>query len=275
MNKRHVIALIVGIVLLAVPILSCVPKQTAAPVATDSFAKLSDLTTLETALSKEIDKKADKGDIPEDAGLSKSEVQKVVDDSLGGYIQKSELEQWLVDNGYKKSSTSTTPAGTTAGEYGQLVDADGDLELWLDKVGGATDDEVFTTSGGGTQDRGNFTFVVLNKDTSSRHDFKITLTFSPDEDSMVGSSVALTKAMASADNSMYFCYCIGADHPCTSTTCAFSSLAFTKNDDLSFKSDERSVAKDYIETYKVYVYVTQTENDIVDWLVEYSIKDNG
>ena len=253
MNKRHVFALLAGIVLLVVPLLSCVPKQAAAPVATDSLAYQSDITKLAESIASKADKS--------DTGLSKTEIQKMIDESVAYETGKLKTDQsWIT----AKSSTTTTPAGTIAGEYGQLVDSDGSLELWLDKTGGATDDEIFTTSGNGVQDRGNLTFVVVNKDASSRHDFKITLTFSPDEDSLGASaSCNLTAAEANADNSMTFDYKITA------------STLFTKNSDLAFKSNERNVAKSDTETYKVYVYMTQTENDIVDWFVDYSIKDNG
>ena len=167
---------------------------------------------------------------------------------------KSDLSALKSDQSWITSGTHTTPAGTTAGEYGELVDTNGDLELWLEKVGGDADNELLTTSKD-YNSRSNFDFVVVNKDTSSSHSFKITLTFMPQV------SVTTGTCAATADNGLTF----------TSSTRAADS-----EDDLRFTSNERRVAKSDNESFRVIVNVAQGATAaMVDWDISYDVLDKN
>ena len=83
------------------------------------------------------------------------------------------LEAKLTELGYKKAGTiTTTPSGTT-GEYGELVDTDGDLELWLERVNPSSDPMRF----GGNE--ATFELVVVNKSDSSEY-YNLMLRFTPE-----------------------------------------------------------------------------------------------
>jgi hypothetical protein len=175
MKKRHVFALVASIVLLlvlALSSLSCVKSQAAAPVATDSLAKLSDLTAVENTLSKEIAKKADKD---EASGLSEEEVQKLIDDSLKSYIKESALENWLDKNGYEKSTTGNI-GDNTPSPGSEKVATNRELELYLTEISPSSDVLIFSD-----QQSLRMDFDVLNLSSSSSHRFEVTIYLYPDE----------------------------------------------------------------------------------------------
>lgn len=267
---KRAVPILLGVLCLILPLLTtgCVDDTPAAPAGgvvsavelANQMATKADKATVDAisvrvdSLNTRIDGIASSGganSYPKSETYTRDEVDKLITKAITDL--KTE----------KPWGTTTSPAGTTTGEYGQLVDSDGDLELWLAKVGGAADDEIYSTSGNGVQDRGNFTLVVLNKDTGSMHDYRITLSFVPDEDTLPSSDIHLTKANATADNGLTFSYAISV------------STLFTADDALTFRSNSRDVAKGDVEGYKVNVYMTQTEDNMVDWDIEYTIKDEG
>ncbi len=95
----------------------------------------------------------------------------------------------------KPWGTYTTPAGTTAGEFGELVDTDGDLELWLEKTSGDVSD-VFVTRNGVCS--GRFDFIVVNKDAGSSHDYRISIALTPDSDVILQDSAVLLNTAKNA-----------------------------------------------------------------------------
>jgi outer membrane murein-binding lipoprotein Lpp len=189
--------------------------------------------------------------LPQSGGSTPADMatKAIVDQKIADAISALKADQaWI------KGSTYTTPAGTTAGEFGELVDTNGDLELWLEKVGGDADTEVITTSKGSTS-KGNFDFVVVNKDTASSHSFRITMTFMPQ------TSVITSPTTATADNGLIFTV-----SPDVGTT----ALA-----DISLKSNDRRVSKADNESFRVIVNIPQSSSTdgMTDWDINYDIVD--
>jgi len=259
--RRHAIALTLSIVLLLVSslILSCVPTASSkSSEPTDGIAYKSDVTGLGDridAQSTRIDNIAGK------SGVSQSDVQNMINSALADYAKKSDViaaVQALKDeHPWTTSSTHITPAGTTAGEYGELVDTNGDLELWLEKVGGDADSEQLYTYKGDSS-RANFDFVVANKDSSS-HAFRITITFMPDD------KVTTSGETAGADNGLIF-------------TLSSARTADTE-DDMTFKSNDRRVSGNNTESFRVIVNASQptvpSQPNIVNWSINFDITDKG
>jgi hypothetical protein len=123
----------------------------------------------------------------------------IVDQKIADAISALKADQaWI------KGSTHTTPAGTTAGEFGELVDTDGDLELWLEKTSGDVSD-IFVTRNGVCS--GRFDFIVVNKDTRSSHDYRISIALTPDSDVILQDNATLlntTKNAITASGGLLF-----------------------------------------------------------------------
>lgn len=153
-------------------------------------------------------------------------------------------------------TTHTTPAGTTAGEYGELIDTDGDLELWLDRVSGEVEDVFFSRNGQSAE--GRFDLIVVNKDTGSSHDFTISLNLSPDADVELDMAVTATKVEASS----------GYTFSLTRTNTARNPL-------MVFQSNTGRVTKGDIEDFTIWLTLKQTSatTSPVEWDYDFSIKD--
>lgn len=153
-------------------------------------------------------------------------------------------------------STHTTPAGTTEGEYGELMDTDGDLELWLEKVSGEASD-VFTTRSI-TSTQGRFDLIVVNKDSSSSHDFVINLTLSPNADVTLG-------AVPSVDNKI---------EVSGSLLFSLTRTDTARNPLLAYQSNTGRITKGDIEDYAIWLTLKQTSVATpVEWDYDFNIKD--
>lgn len=167
---------------------------------------------------------------------------------------KAEVATLKTEVAVLKTPSGGGSGGNKQGEYGELVDSNGDLELWLEKVGGDADSEMLTTSEGYNA-RGNFDFVVVNKDTTSSHSFRITLTFMPQTD------VKTDSASVTGDNGLTF------------TVTPVDGIV--TNQDISFKSNDRRVSKNDNEPFRVITYIKQSEltTNITDWDISFDILD--
>ncbi len=157
----------------------------------------------------------------------------------------------------KESSPHTTPAGTTAGEYGELVDTDGDLELWLEKTSGDVSD-VFVTRNGVCS--GRYDFIVVNKDAGSSHDYRISLALTPESDVVLkddSASFSTTKNFITASGGMLF---------------TMSRVNSARNPLNAYQTNEDRITKATTEDVTVWVTVEQEEasSAITEW--DYSIK---
>jgi hypothetical protein len=156
-----------------------------------------------------------------------------------------------------KPTTYTTPAGTTAGTYGELVDTDGDLELWLEKTSGDVSD-VFVTRNGVCS--GRFDFIVVNKDTGSSHDYRISLALTPESDVVLkdnATSFSTTKNFITASGGMLF---------------TMSRVNSARNPLNAYQTNEDRITKGTTEDVTVWITVEQESSSsaITEW--DYSVK---
>ena len=161
----------------------------------------------------------------------------------------------------KPWGTYTTPAGTIAGDYGELIDTDGDLELWLEKTSGIATDDIRTTNATADSQMARFDFVVRNKDTSSAHDFKINLMFYPDTSVLLNMGGGETRYSASGN----LLYTVSRDQPAAANTNPLSL----------YQSNEGRILKGDTEDYTVWLYIGQsTATSVVwDWTITIDDRD--
>jgi hypothetical protein len=265
---KNKLLVIIGMIVLIVPLMAC--SESTAPAQSSMASQVTALWTASTtwnaygpkiqALEEQISKKADSTRVDAlmmgggGGGNSYAKSETYTQDQVNSTVANA-IDALKKDQSWIKSSTRTTDAGTTSGEFGELVDTNGDLELWLEKVGGDADSNLLTTSKD-YNSRSNFDFVVVNKDSSSSHSFRVTLTFMP--------QIAVTTGTcaATADNGLTFA---------APATRAADSL-----DDLSFKSNERRVAKSDNESFRVIVNVAQgATTAMVDWDISFDVLDKN
>jgi len=162
------------------------------------------------------------------------------------------------DQAWIEGRTTTTGAGTTVGDYGELIDEDGDLQLWLEEVGGDASDELRTRDG---TNEARFDFIVVNLDDSS-HDFKIDLEFEPEDGKTtlnIDLAVASTKAVASGN----------LDYKA-----ATRSPQPNADSILRFGQDNQGrILKGDVEDFTVWITVEQTAGGVTDWEYDIRIKD--
>jgi len=269
---KHKIILSIGIfLLLGVTVfgtLGCATKPASTPaqtfVTTETFnQKMAEMQgqmnnkaeqTALTAQAARID-----GIAGQSAGLTEAQINALMDAKIA--TLKAGANPWA----------SSSSGGTTTGDYGELVDSDGDLELWLEKTpSGSADSELFYTSAG--TNKASFDFTVVNTDGSARHDFWIKLSFMPDEDTLPTTALAgcaayevkISSVTASAESTLEpFTYSV------TSATC------LDENDEITLKSDEDNINKGDTESYRITVYINQDVAAVtnVEWFIDYTIKD--
>jgi len=261
--KRHVIALVSGIVLLlaSVVFVSCVPQSSAATQPTDSIAYKSDVA----AVNARVDTQAQRIDaVAGKAGISQSEVQTLINNALKDYAKTSDVTSAVqalkTDQSWITGTTHTTPAGTISGDYGELLDTNGDLELWLEKVSGEVSDVFITRNG--TSAEGRFDLVVVNKDAASSHDFSISLTLSPDADVDLGavpSSVAPVNKVE-IDGGLVF---------------SLTRTGVARNPVLAFQTNNGRIVKGDVQDYTIWLTLTQISSSTspVEWDYSFNIKD--
>lgn len=165
---------------------------------------------------------------------------------------KASTDQTWIKGG---TGTHTTPAGTVAGEYGELVDTDGDLELWLEKVSGDVSD-VFVTRNGVCD--GRFDLVVVNKDTSSSHNFRISLSLSPDSDVILqdGAVFNITKNTITSSGGLLF---------------TVSRVNSVRNPLYAYQSNEGRITKGDVEDYTIFLTVDQSSASVAVTEWDYSL----
>ena len=157
--------------------------------------------------------------------------------------------------------TGRTPTGTTTGDYGELVDTDGDLELWLDRVSGDASDILRTKVGSNSA---RFDLVVVNTDASESHDFKIDIEFEPD------TNVALVN---------YNPTTCGSGHTCVSAS-GYLKFLVSRTDEVrsSLRIEQTNtgrITKGDVEDYTIQIYVEQGTGDWIDWEYYLNIRDRG
>lgn len=156
-------------------------------------------------------------------------------------------------------TTTTSAAGTTVGDYGELISTNGDLELWLERVSGDVSDELRTRDGANDA---RFDFVVVNLDGSSSHDFTIDLEFEP-EDGEATLNINLTPTLTKAEASGNLEY---GNPTRTPQPDADSVLRFDQ-------SNEGRILKGDVEDFTVWVDVQQIAGGTTDWEYDIRIKD--
>lgn len=253
---------ILGLLVLVMP-LTVMGCETTAPatttplfVTTEAFnAKVNELTTL-------INTKANQGAL-------NTQVERI--DKFTGQVDtytKAELYTQAqvnaqiaaavaalkADQAWVTGTTTTSAAGTTVGEYGELVDTDGDLELWLERVSGAASDELRTRDG---INEARFDFIVVNKDTASSHDFKIYLEFEPDIDVIL--DMAVTETYATASGGLMY----------TAVRSPNSGRGILRID----PTNDGRILKGDVEDYTVWLTVKQTTIGSIDWEMSFRVDD--
>jgi hypothetical protein len=213
-------------------------------------------TTVIDSLKVDVEKKASKSEIddlnrkinnlPQGGTSSDVYTKAQVDEKIAAAITVIKTDQaWI------KSATHTTDAGTVAGEYGELVDTDGDLELWLEKTSGIATDNIRTTIA--VNQMARFDFVVVNKDTTTAHDFKINLMFYPDSATTLDMATGKTRYSASGNAT----YTISRDQ---------ATPAAPNTNPLSlYQGNTSRVLKGDSDDYTVWLYIDQTATSAVDW----------
>lgn len=194
-RNKWLLLLAVAILLLLLPILSCLqaPAATPANAATsaDPVAHQSDIVLLRAQLTEkgsagsvtalETRMAVAEGNIrtlqvtPAGAGLTQAQVDAAID---------AKLTALKNDQAWITGATHTTPAGTTTGEFGILVGSDGDLELWVDKVAPGSSPYTEDGANNGVLYFGRLT--VVNTDTVDRHSFDLNLFITPDANCEIG-----------------------------------------------------------------------------------------
>ena len=162
------------------------------------------------------------------------------------------------DQSWVTGRTSTSSDGTVTGDYGELIDEDGDLQLWLEQVSGDVSDEFRTRE---DENEGRFDLVVVNLDDSS-HDFRIYFDFEPDATVVLSDNssfldTAKTEARASG----------GLDFTVSRSPNSGRSLLSAD------QSNNGRILKGDAEDYTVWVTIDQVDDKVVDWDYDIRIKD--
>lgn len=253
---------IILVLLLVIPSLGCFSNdEDEGP----SMAQtIKDHTAQIASLRSDVNKKADQSTVDALTKLigggsqadtyTKAQADAQIKSAVDAAISKLKTD---ADQSWIKSATYTTPAGTTAGEYGELVDTDGDLELWLEKTSGDVSD-VFVTRDGVCS--GRFDLIVVNKDTGSSHDYRISLALTPESDVVLMDSAvsfSTTKNFITASGGMLF---------------TMSRVNSARNPLNAYQTNEDRITKGTTEDVTVWLTVEQESSSsaITEW--EYSIK---
>lgn len=172
--------------------------------------------------------------------------------------QVDDLIQALKDDqSWVKGRTSTSAAGTTVGEYGELISTNGDLELWLERVSGDASDELRTRNGANDA---RFDFVVVNLDGGSSHDFRIDFEFEP-EDGENNLSINLTLSKAEASGNLEFEVPTRTPQPDADSVLRFD------------QDNTGRILKGDAEDFTVWLDIVQVAGGTTDWSYDIRIKD--
>jgi len=175
--RRHVIALVLGIVLLlalSTMVISCVPPASSSTQSTDGLAHTSDITSLQSQVSAQntrIDGIAGK------QGIDQATAQKMITDALAGYEKKTDVP---TDVAAYLAAHPVTPANTnnssSSSNSSQTVATNKDLELRLTKLNPDTDTLIFSD-----QQSIRFDFDAVNNNGGSSRNFEVTIYLYPQD----------------------------------------------------------------------------------------------
>lgn len=241
----------------------CVKPPASTP-ATPSVDATQDsrLATLETQMANVAANKAEDSSLATLTGrVTTLEGQSAADTYTKSQLYtKAEVDQLLRDkiNEHIELSHSGGNGSTGNGDYGELIDTDGDLELWLEQVSGDVSDEFRTRQG---DNEGRFDLIVVNLDDSS-HDFRIYFDFEPDVTVVLSDNSTVfntTKTEARASGGLDF------------------TVSRSPNSGRSLLSADQSnngrILKGDAEDYTVWVTIDQVDDKVVDWEYDIRIKD--
>jgi hypothetical protein len=183
---------------------------------------------------------------------TKSEVDAAIATAITN-LKADTNQSWI------KGGGGSGGGGTVEGEYGELVDSDGDLELWLEKVSGDVSDVLVTRNG---VCDGRFDLVVVNKDTSSSHNFRISLSISPDSDVILqdGAVFNTTKNVITSSGGLLF---------------TVSRVNSARNPLYAYQSNEGRITKGDVEDYTIFLTVDQLSASVAvtEWDYSFTIDD--
>jgi len=272
MKKGKLVLLVLGLVVLCFGLVGCEETVPTTPgVSVDT--RLVNLETWKTSIDTAMAKKAEAATVTGNSNriatlegqsvantYSKTELytQAQVDAQIAAAVKALKADQsWITGR--------TSAAGTTVGDYGELVDTDGDLELWLDRVSGDASD-ILRTNGGSNDAR--FDLVVVNTDASESHDFKISIEFEPDTDVTLKEYITDTSVSC------------GTGHTCVSASGYLKFLASRadegKRSSLRIEQTNTGrITRGDVEDYTIQVYIEQTTSGWMDWEYYLNIRDRG
>lgn len=186
-RKRFIpIFVLVFIALVTVPLMGCLgtPSKSSTP-ATSVSTQIAELQTnkasksdvylkTETYTREEIDSKVAATETtsdtyPKTETYTRAEIEKLIADAV------ADLEEQIEDIDTGGSDSNNTNGDD---EYGDIVDTDGALELWVERTSPASD--PFRLSSG--LDEVEFDIVVVNTDDDDTHRFDLSLRISPEDD---------------------------------------------------------------------------------------------
>jgi len=185
--------------------------------------------------------------------------------TLNGKITALERQ---IDELQANGGTSTSAAGTTIGEWGELLDTDGDLELWLERVSGDAGDELMTTQGANDA---RFDLVVVNLDDDSSHNFKINFRFDPETYVELEHCVShifdddKTK-MAGTGGLAFVTSRAGDNYDAVAVRGTLSPL-------VSYQTNTGRILKGDAEDHTVFLYIEQCTTGFIEWEWDITIDD--
>jgi hypothetical protein len=277
-GKMRSLFILMAILSIATMSISCLPTKAAGPSATDT-AQDATIADVKRSVQSLADTKVN-GDT---FNLLKGRVDtmevKVNASGAGNSYDRSQLYtkaevdaaisaaitalKTATDQTWIKAKTGTSTGGTggtVAGEYGELVDTDGDLELWLEKVSGDVSDVLITRNG---VSDGRFDLVVVNKDASASHDFRISLSLTPDSDVILYDSTGAfntTRTSITPSGGLLF---------------TVSRVNSSRNPLYAYQSNEGRITKGDNEDYTIFITVDQlsASTSITEWDYSLTIDD--
>lgn len=188
MKRRYLFPIIILVItmLAAVTLPGCLgaPKAPAKPATPDLSTRVGDIEANKASKSEvylktesynreEIDAKIAAGPSASVDAYPKTETytRTEIDNLIASAVADLEKQIDDIDTGSSSSGSSSS------GDYGELIDHDGDLELWLDSMEPASDPFKMSTGG----DDVLFDIVIVNKDDRS-HKFDLSIRLSPEDD---------------------------------------------------------------------------------------------
>ena len=292
MNKKVLAWLCMPLCILALVFAGCVPSNPPAPGASETDkAQDAKIATMQNLIEGLEASKANDSTVsqlsqrvttlegqPSADTYKKSELytRAQVDEEIQRAIDDLKSDQdWIT--GDSSSNGSSDPSG-------QLVDSDGDLELWVERVSPASDQ--FRTDEGQNNDCIWFDFIVVNNSNSSCY-FDLELSITPDEDCRL---FATTTGVSSPDldwevdgtfvdapDNAGDCATAGGDWD--GTVCNHAGgIELDDGDELDFQLDDREwIGANSSQGYYAEISIYQDEpfgsGDDVWWTYDWRIRE--